>query len=265
MQLILSLFSGVGLLDQAFREKGFCVVSAGDLITGQDIRDFHTIAGRFDGVIAGTPCQDFSTLKRERGDYSMEMVNEFVRIVKQAQPKWWLLENVRGVPDVTVYDYSWQRIDINQGWYSDTSRLRHIQFGSKEELYLDIPRGNMDGVKYSCALASDDRSFKELCYLQGLGDDYDLPDFNVAGKKKAVGNGVPLAIGRVLADAVLKVTGPGTLPVTQKPKNNVNDRANKSVTEQPRCPCGCMRVLTGRKKYYDASCRKRGQRRREAS
>jgi len=107
MQLILSLFSGVGLLDQAFRENGFCVVSAGDLITGQDIRDFHTMGGRFDGVIGGSPCQDFSTLNRNRGDYSMEMVNEFIRIIEEAQPKWWLLENVKGVPDVTVREYFW--------------------------------------------------------------------------------------------------------------------------------------------------------------
>ncbi len=40
--LVLSLFTGAG------REQGFCVVSAGDIIYGQDIRDFHTIAGKFD-------------------------------------------------------------------------------------------------------------------------------------------------------------------------------------------------------------------------
>jgi len=74
------------------------------------------------------------------------MVQEFIRVVKEAEPSWWLLENVKGVPDVQIENYSHQRIDINQGWYSDTSRLRHIQFGSKDELYLDIPRGNMDGV-----------------------------------------------------------------------------------------------------------------------
>jgi DNA (cytosine-5)-methyltransferase 1 len=34
-QLILSLFSGIGLLDKAFKERGFTVVSAGDIIYGQ--------------------------------------------------------------------------------------------------------------------------------------------------------------------------------------------------------------------------------------
>ncbi len=51
---LLSLFTGAGLLDQAFREKGFCIVSAGDIVYGQDIRDFHALKGKFDGVIAGS-------------------------------------------------------------------------------------------------------------------------------------------------------------------------------------------------------------------
>jgi len=164
MQLVLSLFSGIGLLDRAFKEKGFFVVSAGDLILGQDIRDFHAVAGKFDGVIGGSPCQDFSTLNRNH------------------------------------------------------------------------------------------RTFRELCSLQGLEDDFNLPDFNMAGKKKAVGNGVPLVLGRVLADAVLNVTGLG--------RKECDASSDKSVTVQ-RCKCGCKRVCGGRKTYYDYSCRKRTQRRRE--
>lgn len=159
MQLVLSLFSGIGLLDKAFKEAGFCVVSAGDLILGQDIRDFTGIKNKFDGVIGGSPCQDFSTLKRDKGTYSLDMLHEFMRVVSECEPNWYLLENVKGVPNVTdliknnvtwlhnksvthqLKKYSHQRIDINQGWYEDTSRLRHIQFGSKDDLYLDIPRG----------------------------------------------------------------------------------------------------------------------------
>jgi len=216
MLLVLSLFSGVGLLDKAFREAGFCVVSAGDLITGQDIRDFTGVKNKFNGVIGGSPCQDFSSLKRDKGNYSLEMVYEFLRVVAECEPDWYLLENVKGVPNVTellnssvtdrqefcvtdLVQYSHQRIDINQGWYDNYSRLRHIQFGSKYDLYLNIPRGQMNNIDGGCALASDDRSFKELCHIQGLPDDYDLPDFNVKGKKKAVGNGVPLSMGRVIA------------------------------------------------------------------
>ena len=252
-QLILSLFSGVGLLDKAFKERGFTVVSAGDIIYGQDIRDFKGIKGKFDGVIGGSPCQDYSGLKRVKGTYSDEMINQYIRVVKECDPDWWLLENVKGVPDIEVVGYSHQRIDINQGWYSDTSRLRHIQFGSKHSLFLDIPRLPMQKIVRGCALASDTRSFKELCNLQGLPDNFDLPDFNVAGKKKAVGNGVPLVIGRVLAGAVAKVT-----------RLNLIDKSHLIIEDNNNiyCKCGCMRVLRGNsnKKFYDSTCRKRASR-----
>lgn len=55
--LVLSLFPGIGLLDMAFCEEGFCVVRGPDLLWGGDIRKFHPPAGRFDGVIGGPPCQ----------------------------------------------------------------------------------------------------------------------------------------------------------------------------------------------------------------
>jgi DNA (cytosine-5)-methyltransferase 1 len=116
----------------------------------------------------------------------------------------------------------------------------------------------MDNVINGCALASDDRSFRELCYLQGLSDTYDLPEFNLKGKKKAVGNGVPLSIGNILASAVLNVTGPGT--------ESVNDLVKKNVTVQAnikRCACGCQRVITGRKRTASDTCRKRMQRLRD--
>lgn len=254
-QLILSLFSGIGLLDKAFKERGFTVVSAGDIIYGQDIREFNGIKGKFDGIIGGSPCQDYSGLKRVKGTYSDEMINEYIRVVKECEPNWWLLENVKGVPDINIDGYSHQRLDINQGWYSNVSRLRHIQFGSKSGLFLDIPRLPMNNIVSGCALASDNRSFKELCHLQGLPNDFDLPDFNVVGKKKAVGNGVPLVVGRVLAEAVAKATH---LSVTSASHFN-----NQNSKDLRLCPCGCKRPLVGRKKYYDSACRKRAERKRK--
>jgi DNA (cytosine-5)-methyltransferase 1 len=284
MQLVLSLFSGVGLLDKAFKEAGFCVVSAGDIINGShfDIRDFTGVKNKFNGIIGGSPCQDFSTLKRNRGTYSLEMMYEFLRVVSECEPDWYLLENVKGVPNVTellknsltlqdkninvtqLQNYSHQRIDINQGWYEDTSRLRHIQFCSKNGLYLDIPRGVMQDIKSGCALASDDRSFKELCRIQGLDNDFDLPDFNVKGKKKVVGNGVPLSIGSVLAREVFNVTIRiqtfSKISQANCDPSILNNCDTPVAKKELRCKCGCGRVVSGRKKTYDATCRKRLQR-----
>lgn len=265
MQLVLSLYSGIGLLDKAFREAGFCVVSAGDIIYGQDIRDFTGLNNKFDGIIAGSPCQDFSLANRDRpseeDSYGREMLKEFIRIVTECDPEWALLENVPQVPNVTIPGYNHQRIDVNQAWYEDTYRLRHIQFFSSRGVTLQIERSVIDQSRKlnSCALASDNRPFKELVKLQGLEDGFDLPSFNVAGKKKAVGNGVPLSMGRVIAKAVKDVTWQHEkcdLPAEEK---FVTDPGQKV------CLCGCGRHVSGRRKYYDYSCRKRAQRQREAS
>ena len=60
--LVLSLFPGIGLLDSAFEDTGFCVLRGPDVIRGGDVRLFHPPAGVFAGVIGGPPCQSFSSL-----------------------------------------------------------------------------------------------------------------------------------------------------------------------------------------------------------
>ncbi len=273
MQLVLSLFTGVGLLDKAFREAGFCVVSAGDIIYGQDIREFKGIINKFDGVIGGPPCQLFSDINRYRPEkedyhYGLQMLDEFVRIVKECDSTWFLFENVRNVPNVKIDNYSHQRIDINQGWYEYTTRLRHIQFGHKDNLYIQWERGKIKPNSNHCALASDNRSFKELCKLQGLKDDFNLPDFTVKGKKKLIGNGVPLSMGRVIANAVKDVTDPGNKinNCDSAALTNVTDLNKKiNLTDQATkiCKCGCGRFVTHKGYYFDFSCRKRYQRFKE--
>jgi DNA (cytosine-5)-methyltransferase 1 len=273
-QLVLSLFTGVGLLDRAFRESGFCVVSAGDLIYGQDIRHFKGIKGRFDGIIGGSPCQTFSDANRDRprdeNHYGFQMIAEYQRIVKECDSSWYLFENVRNAPNVIIDGYGHQRIDINQGWFSDVHRLRHIQFGHKEGKKIFWDRGSVtDRSLKSCALASDNRSFRELCSLQGLEDDFDLPDFTVKGKKKMVGNGVPLVMGRVIANAVRDCTGLNNCDLAAGNNCDTTGQNNcdsswlfncDSPVIQKYCECGCGRTVTGRAKTYDATCRKRKSR-----
>jgi site-specific DNA-cytosine methylase len=48
-------------------------------------------------------------------------------------------------------------------------------------------------------------AFEQVRRLQGLPDDFALPSFTVAGAIKAVGNGVPLPLGRAIAQAVWQV------------------------------------------------------------
>lgn len=289
--MILSVFPGIDLLGRAFTEQGYNVVHGPDLLWGMGIEDFNAEQGVFEGVICTPPCTEFSLLNRnpDRAE-GLRLLEEGKRIIEQAQPSWWLIENVATVPDVKIKGYSWQRIDINQGWYENVTRLRHIQFGYRLDLcesgiFLNIPRGKVLPGCDGCAVANDDRTFKELVRLQGLPSDFDLPSFNVKGKKKAVGNGVPLVLGRILAKEVKSVTdqashicdvagvkvvtGPGAKCESTVDKcdgaavkNCDKPVKEKNVTDRDKKRCVmCERIVTGRAKTCSTACRKRLSRR----
>lgn len=258
MQLILSVFSGIDLLGKAFQLESFCVVSAGDLITGQDIRNFHAPKGRFDGIIGGSPCQDFSMARRTAPTgYGVLMLNEFRRVVMGTQPTWFLLENVPQVPDLVVEGYSVQRFNLNASECGlNQNRNRCFQFGSKAGLILEIQRDPKPSKTAPCAMASEGarverRTWSAFCQLQGLPTDYDLSELHTAAKYRAVGNGVPIPMGRRVAQAVKVATE----------SNNPLKMASCRV-----CACGCGRLLGSdvRMKCATPACRKRLQARRSA-
>lgn len=261
-QLVLSVFPGIDLLGRGFEALGFCVVRGPDLLWGGDIRYFHPPGGRFDGVIGGSPCPDFSRARRASpsGD-GVAMLAEFRRVVVEAPPLWWLLENVPGVPDVLVDGYSHQRLDLDPRDFGGLQRRpRHFQFGHATGLRLVIPRPAArarrgqtlvaifsdlpnNRLQDSACLASRSggRDWARFCELQGLPRDFDLPGLTLAAKYRAVGNGVHVGVAQALAAAVL-------CPVT------VDARL---------CACGCGRPVLGRAVAAGPACRKRLQRRRE--
>jgi len=234
--LVLSLFPGIGLLDRGFEDTGFCVVRGPDLIFGGDVRSFFPPSGKFEGVIGGSPCQDFSSARRiEPTGQGLELINEFKRVVLQARPVWWLLENVPGAPDLHIEGYSWQRLDLRASYFgSHQRRLRHIQFGSLDNTQLVIDRPHAESGVYPTALANDDRSIAEIALLQGLPAQFDIPSFTRSQLKRAIGNGVPYCISKALAQAVLTRQSGVTL-----------------------CSCSCGRPVTGRQLYSGNACRKR--------
>lgn len=248
--LILSIFPGIDLLGRAFEETGFCVVRGPDLITGGDIRTFHPMRGKFDGLIGGPPCQDFSKLNRNPGTYGGEMLAEFARAINAAQPEWFLFENVVTAPDVSIPGYNQQRFTLDLAWFSEFSRRRDFIFGTRTGQLLN-PKIFVKGeVRGTAVTGNDERSFPACCDIQGLPQDFDIPFFTLEGKKQAVANGVPMAMGRYVAGLV--ATTVYGIAVPDRDENN----------PERRCLCGCGRLVVGKASYAGATCRKRAQRAR---
>jgi DNA (cytosine-5)-methyltransferase 1 len=251
-QLVLSLFPGIDLLGRGFEAEGFCVVRGPDKIFGGDIHSFEAPAGRFDGVIAGTPCQDYSTARRSppTGDSDLAIA-EFARVVTFARPAWWLLENVPAVPDLRIAGYSHLRIDLNaRECGSPQWRPRHFQFGHVAGLVPVVTRRPMPATAASrCAIASEfshlgRRGWADFCELQGLPRWFRLDDFTRASRYRAVGNGVDIRLARTIAAAIRAAVPPDGLHL---------------------CACGCARFVTARRTLATPACRKRMQRKRDSA
>lgn len=250
--LLLSLFPGADLLGRGFEAEGYCVVRGPDRLLGQGIESFTAVRDVFEGVIGGSPCQDFSRARRSppTGD-GVRLLGEFARVVTSADPQWWLLENVPGVPNVEIAGYHVQRFNLNAKECGvPQNRLRRFQFGSRDGMPLAIQRLDLYAADVQpCRLASDGtrserRTWADFCELQGLPRDFDLPHFSVALKYRVVGNGVPVPMARVVAIAI----------------------RHRCVTPSQRlCVCECGRPARPNGHHATAACRKRMERRRRVT
>jgi DNA (cytosine-5)-methyltransferase 1 len=233
---VLSLFPSIGLLDRAFEEMGFCVVRGPDLLWGGDIQTFHPTQGYFQGIIGGPPCQAFSRLRYfvEYNGYKTapNLIPEFERCVKEAQPVWFLMENVQGAPAPHIQGYQVHSQLINNRWFGGVqNRVRRISFGTRSGQELALARVKREAKEYAPAVCASGwikdadkgtydtkklgytsrKILKKIQELQGLPSDFELETFTVEGATKVVGNGVPLPMGRAIAKTIRELVLSSTL------------------------------------------------------
>lgn len=239
-ELVLSLFPGIGLLDMAFEQTGFCVVRGPDVLWGGDIRRFNPPADKFDGVIGGPPCQMFSSLAHmvRHNGYEPKFGNlipEFERCVREAAPRWFVMENVPAAPVPVVDGYGVYSFLLNNRQLGETvNRVRRWSFGYRgERRLLQIEVVVFEAEEWECAATGGSArpvaiggsgkpkkfrdgkgrmpwntksatAFDELKRKQGLSAEFDVEPFTVSAKCDVVGNGVPLAMGLAISKAVRK-------------------------------------------------------------
>lgn len=118
---VVDLFAGAGLFSYAFKREGFDVVQAveidrhaaatyarnfGDEVTVADVRRVRPTSGRCDVIIAGPPCQGFSTLgKRDARDPRNYLSLEVVRWARVLRPRVIVIENVAAFLKAPVWAY----------------------------------------------------------------------------------------------------------------------------------------------------------------
>lgn len=158
---IISLFSGAGGLDLGLIEAGHTIIWANDhdrdcvLTYAKNIGD-HIVHGDIetvaaceipdgDVVVGGFPCQGFSqaNLLRSGKDDRNRLYLEFLRIVREKQPKWFLAENVRGILSLDS-GKAIRRIkqDFSDAGYRVQSRLFNVaDFGVPQSRWRVIIAG----------------------------------------------------------------------------------------------------------------------------
>lgn len=158
----IDLFAGAGGLSEGFRRAGYDIVAANDfdsfaeetfrlnhpetVFLGGPIQSVHAVdllaaaglrKGELDVLLGGPPCQAFSVYNHQRGmhDDRSGLFREYLRIVREIEPKYVVMENVTGIMSIAgghAVDeiiYSLQQL----GYYVEFEVLKAEEYGVPQE------------------------------------------------------------------------------------------------------------------------------------
>lgn len=171
---LIDFFAGAGGLSHGFQSAGFDVVGGTDIeekfrktyeenhdaqylvgditeISSDDVLEaFELQREEVDIVTGGPPCQGFSLAKanRDPGDSRNQLVSEFIRKIYEIQPRWFLMENVKGLASMEsgkVLDYTMEMFREELGYRTEFKVLDSSSFGVPQERERVIIIGNREG------------------------------------------------------------------------------------------------------------------------
>lgn len=168
---VIGLFSGCGGLDLGFKQAGYDLIWAndilkdacdtyrlniGDHIVNEDITkiDLNTIPIA-DVIIGGPPCQGFSGIgKRDPNDNRSALVYSYLDVVNKVQPKIFLFENVTGIKSSKAADGSKVIDNLKQafeniGYHINIFTLNAADYGVPQRRKRVFIIGNKLGVDIS--------------------------------------------------------------------------------------------------------------------
>ena len=174
---VVSFFSGCGGLDLGFKQAGFSVLWANDIEKSVQktfeynhpgtqfvLADLNTILPEdipsCDGFIGGPPCQSWSVAGEQKGleDRRGQLFLTYINLIKSKQPKFFLIENVKGILDDKFkcvfnqfiydlsqagYDVKWELVDaFDFGIPQNRNRVFIIGFKKDLKSEFVFPKPN---------------------------------------------------------------------------------------------------------------------------
>jgi DNA (cytosine-5)-methyltransferase 1 len=179
--IAVDLFAGVGGMTLGFEQAGFDVLASVEIdpihcavhkfnfpfwtvlcksvedTTGKEIRNNSNIGNQeIDVVFGGPPCQGFSLIgKRSFDDPRNSLVFHFIRLVIELQPKFFVLENVKGMTVGKHKEFLSEIINqfLESGYQVNENYqvLNAANYGvpqNRERLFLVGARQNLELPKY---------------------------------------------------------------------------------------------------------------------
>lgn len=213
---VLSVYPGLDLLGRAFERCGYVIFRGPDLLWGGDSRDFHALPGIFEGVIGGPPCQWNSQLAKLGNVQAEDLTDDFLRIVQEAQPRWAIMENVRGLLKAGIMPPEWSPIKLRD-WDCGGMTFRTRVFWIYPPTLILVPPKHPGKPEYSVLASSwkgHDSVNKKMrmqskLTIQKAAELQGYPELTKTleplGKRYAVsllGNGVPKAMGKYIAESI---------------------------------------------------------------
>ncbi len=147
-----------------------------------DVRtiDFNAYEGKVDLVSGGPPCQPFSVGgKHQAYNDTRDMFPEAVRAVREAKPKAFIFENVKGLTRTTFRNYfEYIKLQMEhptlarkaaEGWMEHLSRLeRHHTSGRREDLHYRVVARILNAANFGIPQR------RERVFFVGFRDDLEI-------------------------------------------------------------------------------------------
>ena len=227
----IDLFTGAGGLYRGFKDAGFEHLFSVELwkpaidtlkhnypginLYEDDIRelDEDTILKLLNGkecdvLIGGPPCQGFSTIgKRLEKDPRNELVFEFIRVVEIVKPKFFIMENVKGL------------LSANKGIMRDLLIEKFVEIGYKNTISSVL-----------CATDYGVPQMRQRVFFFGVRDDIELKSelsfpkptdktktvgdviMDLLGKENEISNHIPMNHNKTVVERIKYIPEGGGIP-----------------------------------------------------